>query len=35
VKSSEAFPPSASTIVQIERLAFPEFMIEIRGIAKL
>ncbi len=29
------FPAVASTIVQIERLAFPEFMIEIRGIAKL
>jgi 2-iminobutanoate/2-iminopropanoate deaminase len=29
------FPEVASTIVQIDRLAFPEFMIEIRGIAKL
>ncbi|MBI3301451.1 MAG: RidA family protein [Deltaproteobacteria bacterium] len=27
--------PSATTIVQIQRLAFPELMIEIRGIAKV
>jgi 2-iminobutanoate/2-iminopropanoate deaminase len=29
------FPAIASTIVQIERLAFPELMIEISGIAKV
>ena len=29
------FPEVASTIVQIERLAFPEFMIEIKCIAKV
>jgi 2-iminobutanoate/2-iminopropanoate deaminase len=29
------FPAIANTIVQIERLAFPEFMIEISGIAKV
>ncbi len=29
------FPTIASTIVQIERLAFPELMIEIKGIARV
>lgn len=29
------FPAVASTIVQIERLAFPEFLIEIRCVAKV
>jgi len=29
------FPALASTIVQIERLAFPEFLIEIRCVAKV
>jgi enamine deaminase RidA (YjgF/YER057c/UK114 family) len=39
VKSHEevfgGFPEVASTIVQIQRLAFPEFMIEIKCVAKV